>query len=69
MPLETFVERDRFRGSCYQGASWGQRGQTQGRSKFDRHKRYYQPIEEIFLCPLANNFREVLGGDSGGIIE
>ncbi len=67
--LETFVERDRFRGTCYQAANWIHVGQTQGRGKLDRYKRYDKPIKEIFLYPLATNFREVLAGDPDGFTE
>ena len=49
MLLETFVERDRFRGTCYKAANWVHVGQTQGRGKLDRHQRYDQPAKEIFL--------------------
>ena len=67
--LETFVERDRFRGACYRAANWIRVGQTQGRGKLDRCKRYDQPAKEIFLYPLASNFREVLAGGPEGFSE
>ncbi|MDA8144578.1 MAG: DUF4338 domain-containing protein [Thermaerobacter sp.] len=67
--LETFVERDRFRGTCYRAANWSRVGQTQGRGKLDRRKRYDQPAKEIFPYPLANNFREVLAGGPEGFRE
>ena len=38
--LETFVERDRFRGSCYRAANWICAGQTQGRTRQDRHSKF-----------------------------
>ena len=58
--LETYVERQRFRGSCYRAANWIHVGQTQGRGKLDRHHHYAVPVKDIFLYPLHHNFRELL---------
>ena len=60
--LETFVERDRFRGTRYKAANWVHVGQTQGRGKLDRHQRYDKPIKEIFLLSAG----EQLPGSPGG---
>jgi hypothetical protein len=38
--LETFVETERFTGTCYQAANWIWVGVTKGRGKLDRYKRY-----------------------------
>ena len=35
--LETFVEVDRFRGTCYKAANWRYAGLTKGRSRNDRY--------------------------------
>ena len=58
--LETFVEKDRFRGTCYRAANWILTGQTQGRGKLDRHKHCPLPVKDIFLYPLARDFRRQL---------
>jgi hypothetical protein len=58
--LETFVERDRFRGTCYKAANWINVGQTKGRGKLDRKHRHSLPIKEIYLYPLRKNFRKLL---------
>ena len=55
--LETFVERDRFRGTCYRAANWIHVGATQGRGKLDVHMRFAVPVKEIFLYPLHRHFR------------
>ena len=47
--LETYVERDRFRGTCYKAANWVHIGHTRGRGKLDRYKRRDKPVKEIFL--------------------
>ena len=58
--LETFVERDRFAGTCYQAANWRYVGETQGRGKLDRYKRRGLPIKKTYVYPLTANFRRVL---------
>jgi hypothetical protein len=35
--LETFVERERFRGTVYRAANWQSVGVTAGRTRQDRH--------------------------------
>jgi hypothetical protein len=58
--LETFVQRDRFRGTCYRAANWIYAGQTQGRGKLDRYKRRALPVKDIYLYPLSRRFRQEL---------
>jgi hypothetical protein len=58
--LETFVEKERFKGTCYKAANWIQVGETAGRSRNDRYKTLQLPIKEIYLYPLDRHFREVL---------
>lgn len=58
--LETFVERDRFRGTCYRASNWISVGETQGRGKKDRQHRHTLPVKEIFLFPLTSKFRSKL---------
>jgi hypothetical protein len=58
--LETFVERERFRGSCYRAANWLHVGQTQGRTRQDRQHQLQAPVKDVFVYPLRHNFREQL---------
>jgi Domain of unknown function (DUF4338) len=58
--LETFVEKDRFKGTCYKAANWIHVGETTGRSRNDRYNTLQVPIKEIYLYPLNRHFREVL---------
>ena len=58
--LETFVEKDRFRGTCYRAANWIHVGMTQGRGKLDRYNQHALPVKDIFLLPLEKNFRQKL---------
>jgi hypothetical protein len=58
--METFVEKERFQGTCYRAANWIHVGQTQGRGKLDTHKRKDKPVKDIFLFPLDRHFRTIL---------
>lgn len=69
--LETCIDRDRFRGTCYRAANWIFVGQTQGRGKLDREHRHPLPVKDILLYPIHKNFRRELlrtplGGASRG---
>jgi hypothetical protein len=50
--LETFIEQDRFKGTCYKAANWICVGQTQGRSRQDRYSTLKVPVKDIYLYPL-----------------
>ena len=54
--LETFVDQDRFRGTCYRAANWVHVGDTQGRGKLDRQHRHGLPVKAVFLYPLRRDF-------------
>lgn len=58
--LETFVEKERFRGTCYKAANWIYVGETKGRGKKDRYNLYAVPVKDVFLYPLIKNFRQKL---------
>lgn len=58
--LETFVDRSRFAGTCYRAANWICVGQTQGRSRQDRHKTLVVPVKDIYLHPLLKDFPSCL---------
>jgi hypothetical protein len=58
--LETFVERGRFRGSCYRAANWVGAGQTQGRTRQDRRHVLQAPVKDVWVYPLQADFRKVL---------
>jgi len=58
--LETFVERDRFAGTCYRAANWACVGQTQGRGKLGDHRLGQVPVKTVWVYPLAKDFRSQL---------
>ena len=58
--VETFVERDRFRGTCYRAAGWRRVGLTTGRSRNDKDCQLQVPAKEIYLQPLVADWRRRL---------
>ena len=58
--LETFVEKQRFTGTCYKAANWQHLGDTQGRGKLDILHRNAQPIKSIWIYPLMRDFQRQL---------
>ena len=51
--LETFVEQERFAGSCYRAANWQWVGQTRGRSRQDRDHTRQVPVKDVYLYRLG----------------
>ncbi len=62
--LETFVDRSRFRGTCYKAANWHLVGQTKGRTRNDRNNTIKVPLKDIYVYPLVKNFRQELCHDA-----
>ena len=61
--LETLVDTQRFRGTCYRAANWVHVGQTAGRGRMDReHQSHGQAVKDIYVYPLARDAREKLCG-------
>ena len=58
--VETFVDPERFRGTCYRAANWILLGQTTGRGKDDQTHRPNRSIKEVLGYPLTPRFRELL---------
>ncbi len=58
--LETFVDLERFKGTCYRAANWVLMGRTTGRGKDDQTKRVNRSIKEILGYPTVKRFREVM---------
>jgi hypothetical protein len=60
--LETFVDPERFRGTCYRAANWVVLGKTTGRGKQCNSYVPNRSIKEVLGYPLAKQFRELLMG-------
>jgi hypothetical protein len=58
--LETFVDPQRFAGTCYRAANWTVLGRTTGRGKDDQTWQPNRPIKEVLGYPLCRRFRPLL---------
>mgnify|MGYP000464291937 CR=1 FL=1 len=59
--LETFVDKERFEGTCYKAANWIYVGDTRGRGKLDIHHEHKEPVKAVFVYPLDRHYRRRLG--------
>jgi len=57
---ETFVERERFRGTAYRAANWKCVGATTGRTRQDRYTSIVAPVKDIYLYPLRRDYPRML---------
>ncbi len=58
--LETFVDPQLFRGTCYKAANWIRLGVTTGRGKDATSHKSNRPIKEILGYRLVKDFRQRL---------
>ena len=58
--LESFVDES-WSGTCYQAANWIRVGHTKGRGRQDKHKTHGLSRKAIYVYPLDNEFRQVMG--------
>lgn len=57
---ETFVDPERFAGTCYRAANWVHLGRTTGRGKDDLTHRSNRSLKDVLGYPLIAQFRERL---------
>jgi hypothetical protein len=62
--LETFVEQDRFKGTCYKASNWIRVGETKGTSKKGHKHLRHDRIKDVYLYPLKKNFKKLMADDS-----
>lgn len=55
--VETFVDRTRYRGTCYRAANWIRLGVTQGRGRQDRTRSNSGAPKDIWVYPLERNWQ------------
>lgn len=69
--LETFVEQERFCGTCYRAANWIYGGQTKGRGRQSSNNTQSVPIKDVYVYPLYENVPAMLnrGSSQGQAVE
>lgn len=58
--LESFVDTERFVGTCYQAANWVYLGRTRGMSKRGLTFYFHGRPKDVYVYPLVKDFRERL---------
>ncbi|MCX6141691.1 MAG: IS4 family transposase [Ignavibacteriales bacterium] len=58
--LETYVDREKFRGTCYRGAGWIRVGKTAGRGRQDVEVKCEKSAKDIYLYPLNSQWQRRL---------
>ncbi|MES9858728.1 MAG: Druantia anti-phage system protein DruA [Sedimenticola sp.] len=54
--LESFVDRSRYRGTCYKAANWTRTGQTTGRTRNDQYNTIRTSIKDVYIYPLTRRY-------------
>ena len=63
--LETFLDSEQFRGTCYRAANWIYLGSTTGRGKDDQTRQANRSLKEVWVYPLSKDFSRQLSQDRG----
>lgn len=58
--IETFVDTERFLGTCYKASNWIYLGKTKGLGKDSMDKKVNRSIKDIYGYPLIGDFRKHL---------
>ena len=59
--LETFIDPQRSRGTCYRAGNWITLGFTTGRGKASNSHRPNRSLKQVLAYPLDRRFRRLLG--------
>lgn len=54
--VETFVDRDRYAGTCYKAANWIHVGTTKGRGRDDCNHRSSLSVKDVYVYELKKDF-------------
>jgi hypothetical protein len=65
--VETFIDRERFAGTCYRAANFVEVGVTQGRGRQDRGHRGGSSVKRVLVYPLAGQARARLCEGPGAV--
>jgi len=62
--LETFVDTEQYRGTCYKADNWICVGQTTGQGKLSKSRQPLLSKKAVYVYPLTKNFRRELCHDA-----
>jgi hypothetical protein len=63
--VETFVDPERYAGTCYRASNWLYLGDTTGTGLARQGKSYTSSPKKIFVLPLVPDFRTLLCSNGG----
>ena len=58
--LETFVDTERFLGTCYRADNWRYVGETTGQGKLSPSRKPTRSKKAVYVYPIGEDFRELL---------
>lgn len=58
--LETFVDTEKFRGTCYKASNWRYLGLTTGRGKNDQTYKQNRSLKAVLGYPVHKDFKRLL---------
>ena len=61
--LETFVDTELFKGTCYKAANWVYLGKTKGQGRTYKKRSPVSSQKDIYVYPLQENFQACLKGE------
>jgi hypothetical protein len=61
--VETFVDTERYRGTCYVADNWRLVGKTTGQGKLSKSGQPPLSKKAVYVYPLTKNFRRELCHD------
>lgn len=67
--VESFVETERYSGTCYRAANWRMIGRTRGRGRQDRLRLAPETKKDIYVYVLQKDFRKRMGLASNAGLE
>ena len=58
--LELHPDKTRLTGAVYKASGWIHVGTTQGRGRYDTHRKQDKPKKDIWLRPLRKDWKRIL---------
>jgi hypothetical protein len=62
--VETFVDTQQYRGTCYKADNWICVGKTTGRGKLSKSRHPLLSKKAVYVHPLTKHFRQELCHDA-----
>ena len=59
--LESFIDSDLYRGTCYRAANWQRVGKSRGRGRQDRNNQRGKSEKDVYIYVLNKKFRDIIG--------